>query len=290
MKILSRSIALLTLASSAAWSAAQPYQQNFDSATADDSDLGPFSFVESNVGTAGFVFRADSPSGINLESTATATTTSSSGVAANTAAAINITGIVGNSFTISSEFTLDAFSGSQNSTVNFALVALDANSNFSDGVHYRIGYTPYTASSGSSQRLFFSEFNGAGVAATQGTLNASTINSSNQVSLTLGAVYNLTLEVTYTSATTTSIVGRLLNEAGETLATVAGTDSSAPTGEFFGYRTAVNAQRSSGTGAFVASQEVHYDNLSVSAIPEPATALSLLGGLGVLAMLRRRKA
>jgi hypothetical protein len=52
------------------------------------------------------------------------------------------------------------------------------------------------------------------------------------------------------------------------------------TGEYFGYRTAINASGSS------AAETINYDNFSV--IPEPSTALALLSGIGILGLRRRR--
>ena len=61
--------------------------------------------------------------------------------------------------------------------------------------------------------------------------------------------------------------------------TVGGTDASPQTGQFFGYRTAINSLN--GTG----SENINYDNFS--AIPEPASAG--LVGFAAAGLLARRR-
>jgi hypothetical protein len=256
----------------AASAATLPYSNNFDSAT-----LGttlPSDFIES-VGAAGSVANYNiitSGGGRALQANLSASNNSTTtGTAANVSAAVQFPGAAGSDFVVSTDFVLDNFNTAAGaSTLNFGLAAAGSVANFSSGNQYRLIYTVF---GGNSSRLAISE---------NGTIRAT---STGTIAPTAGFSGTMTLTGVY-SGGALDLTGTLVS--GPTTLTVSFQDTTTPfTGEYFGYRTALNALLgSTQTGPLTASQDVTYDNFSV-AVPEPTTAAA--GGLMMLGLLARRR-
>lgn len=168
-------------------------------------------------------------------------------------------------FTYTTQGTLDApASGTTDTLSRFGVRFLadsatgDANSYFvdvrlSDGVVRLIEFT------GSS-------------AASVGTVTGSPLGT-----VTAGETLDFTVAATYAGSTPTFAINV---SDGTSTANIAFTDTSARTGQFFGYRGSTTSGSSTGTRL-----QVDYDNFQI--IPEPAS-LALLG-LGGLMLLPRRQ-
>lgn len=258
-----------------------PFLETFDAAA--PGTALPAGFVET-IGagtTANYSVEPDAPAGNDLQALVSGTTaaTGTVGVPANMSAAVSFPGLTAADFVISSEFTLDAFNaGGSGSTLNFGLAARGTSSNFSAGQNYRLLYSPFVPGTGTGTgRLTLVENGGANL--------TGTLTSAGAITPAAGLTGTLTLTGTVTGGTLT-LTGTLVS--GATTLTVTGTDTTPTAGEFFGYRTAVNAVLgATEAGPLTSSENVDFDNLAV--VPEPATAGLLgLGGAGLLARRRRR--
>ena len=266
-----------------ATAASVPFLETFDAAAT--GTALPSGFVES-VGAAGttanYSVEPDAPAGNDLQALMVATTaaTGTTGVPANASAAVSFPALTAANFVISSEFTIDAFTaGGTGSTLNFGLAARGTVANFSSGQNYRLLYSPYTPGAGAGTgRLTLGENGGTGL--------TGTLSSAGTITPTAGLTGTLTLTGAVIGGTLT-LTGTLVS--GGTTLTVTGTDASPTAGEFFGYRTALNAVLGTAeAGPLTSSEDIDYDNLSV--VPEPAAAGLLgLGAAGLLARRRSRR-
>ncbi|HYE18357.1 MAG TPA: PEP-CTERM sorting domain-containing protein [Tepidisphaeraceae bacterium] len=230
---------------------AQPYSEDFDDGVADDFSA-----------SAGYTIQADSPSGNVYQ----AVVGSSSG-GANATSAVQVTNVVGSAFAVGTEFTVDSFTAAGTSTLNLGLGILSTTADLSSGNQYRILYTLGTG--GDTGKITIQE---------GGTTRAT---STGVIPVTQDVPYFLKVEVTYSGSNPT-IMAYLTQGASEISATW--TDTTTPfAGEFFGYRTAVNA-----VGGTV-TENIDYDNFGV--VPEPGSVGLLgAGAAGLLARRRRRRA
>jgi hypothetical protein len=227
----------------------QPYLETFDGGTAADFSA-----------SAGYTIQPDSPSGNVYQ----AVVSSGSG-GANVTSAVQVTNVAGTAFAVGTEFTVDSLTPGGTSTLNLGLGILSTTADLSSGNQYRILYT--TGTGADTGKITIQE---------GGTTRAT---STGVIPVTQDVPYFLTVEVTYSGANPT-ITAHLTQGASAISATF--TDTTTPfAGEFFGYRTAVNAV--GGTAA----ENIDYDNFGV--VPEPGSVGVLgAGAVGLLARRRRR--
>ncbi|HYE20830.1 MAG TPA: PEP-CTERM sorting domain-containing protein [Tepidisphaeraceae bacterium] len=271
--------ALIALAGSAG-AATVPFNENFDAATPGTTLPSPF--VETNgAGNANYSVVAGPTAGQEMQALMSATTAASgtTGVPSNASAAVPFPGLPGTDFTVSTDFRIESFqSGGSGSTVNFGLAALGSVQNFSAGTNYRLLYT--TTATGGVGKLTLSEFGG-------GTGLTGTLTSTGTLTPANGLAGTFTLTGTYVGGSLT-LTGTLSSPSLTNPLTVTGTDTSVLAGDYFGVRTALNAQLgSSQAGPLTTSQDIRYDNFAVGAVPEPGTLAVL--GLGATALLARRR-
>jgi hypothetical protein len=235
-----------------------PFSQNFD--TLGTGNTAVPNFTESN--TAAMTIEAD---GAGKDYQASISGTSG---AVNVSAAVQLTNAVGNAFSISTQMTVDAVSGSTGSTINSGLGLFSDQANFSSGSQYRLLFTSFSSSN--TGKLTLTEH------ATSSGLTG-TLTSGSSISGFVGKVLTLTANISYNASNHLLINASITD--GTTTLNVSGTDTSPRSGQYFGYRTALNAVN--GT----ASINVDYDEFSV--VPEPAS-LGLMAMGGLLLGRRRR--
>lgn len=259
-----RNAAALGLAASAtSFAAIAPYSEDFESVAVGNNAVS--NFTESN--TSMYTIVQDSILG---DQNYRASLSANSG-ALNGSSAISIPSLAGSEFTISTQFRINSFTTTSGSTINLGLGILGDNPNFSTGNQYRILFTVTSSTVAEHGAINIQE---------NGTTFASQARGAG-IGVELDVEYLLSVTGTY-SGSTISLLARAtrLDTMASTTTTV--TDATPPSGEYFGYRTALNAV--SGT----ASESIDYDNFA--AVPEPGSAMLLCGALGLLAAGRRRSA
>ena len=235
-------------AASVAGAATLPFAENFDDGAAPD-----FSSA------AAYTIQPDAPSGNVYQAVI-----SSTAGAANSTSAVQVTNAVGSSFRVATEFTVDEFTTAGTSTLNLGLGILSNTANLSDNNQYRVLFT--LAATSNVGRITIQE-GGTTVATSAAALP-----------VTLDVPYTLSVDVTYAGANPT--LAAVVTQGTNTI-TAAYTDTASPfAGQFFGYRTAVNA-----VGGSV-SENIDYDNFSVT-VPEPGSIASV--GVVGLALARRSR-
>lgn len=199
----------------------------------------------------------------------------------------NSPGSEGFDFTITAKVTVTQTSFASDDTLNFALVALASNGDFTDAgssSRYQLQFN-YQATSGSTTpqgRISLVENNGAN----PGT---ATVHASSTTTLTgtLNQTYTFTLAGTYAMpgnpASNLTLTGSLSD--GTSTITVTHTDTATiRTGGFFGMRTGIN-NASNGTGGDTASATIHFDDYAI--IPAPASLLCVGVLLAVVSARRQ---
>ena len=255
------SLASLLLVAASASAATAPFSESFETYVVGDFPVGEFTENNSSI----YTIVADA---IGADQNYQALVTSASG-GVNGSAAVAFPGLAGSNFTVSTRFRIDSFTTASTSTLNLGLGVLGTSADFSTGSQYRILFTVSSASAGEPGTINIQE---------NGTTFASQVRGSS-IGVVLDTEYLLSLTGTYTGGTIAlSATATRLDTMASTTTTV--TDATPPSGQFFGYRTAVNA-----VGGSV-SEDIEYDNFSV--VPEPASAM--LGCLGMsLAFASRRR-
>lgn len=225
------------------------YTQSFNGlVSSTQTDITPAGFTEFNANGSGSANYSLSPTSLQFSGT-------TSNGAANASAAISIAGINGNSFSISTEFSLDSLTTPSGSTVNFGFGLFGDTPNFSStsGSYFRVLFTPFDASTASNHLSIARYVNGT---STNANSSLGTISSFAGMTGTLtvsGAYSGSLLSLTATLTSGSNSINVDLN-------------SQELAGTYFGYRTAINAPISSAT-----AEAVTYDNFSISAVPEPTT-------------------
>jgi hypothetical protein len=255
-------LATLTAASSACSAATVPFSDDFESYGTGNVTVGQF--VESS--PALYTIVADS---LFADQNYQAIIASNSG-GLSASAAVAFPGLAGSDFGVSTTFRIDSFTTTSGSTINLGLGALGTDPHFSNGNQYRILFTVFSPTVAEHGTINIQE---------NGTTFASQIRGAS-IGVALDVDYTLTLSGTYigSSLALTATATRLDTQA-STTTTV--TDTTPPSGQHFGYRTAVNA-----VGGAV-SEDVEYDNFSV--VPEPASGALLAATAALLTVPRRRK-
>jgi hypothetical protein len=272
-------VSLLAVASSGADAAsvAAPFFENFNSYTSATA-TAPTDFTEGGAGT-----RTRSYTDLGGGNTGY-TFTIPGGTGNSLYAGVTTTNVVGNNFTMSADFTFDAFTatGGSSSAMNAALIFLATTTDLGN-VAYRLTYTPSGLSNGGRLNLTengtTADFNVIpGMGSHTGTAGISSVNSGGSAfSAVTGVVYTLSIVGTYNSGTL-SLTGTMSNGS-TTLLTVGATDSSPRSGTNMGVRIATNNANNSET--------VTWDNINITAVPEP-TVLGLFA-TGSILLLGRRK-
>jgi hypothetical protein len=192
---------------------------------------------------------------------------SSTTIDSTTAATLQLTNLGGapataTSFREQTTFKINTITG-PNTTIGFSALGADNNPADGTGIYYLAD-----VQQNGTLRLF--EVN-PNTSLASGTFAGGALQT--------GVNYTLTLDGTY-SGTTLNLALTLTNGADTT--TVNFADTTALTGQFFGLR-----DRPAATGA---SLDVDFDNFSVTATPEPASAgVIALGGLALAARRHRRR-
>jgi hypothetical protein len=240
-----------------------PFSETFETYGTGDVTAGDF--VESS--PLLYTIVADAMFGDNNYQ---ALVTSGSG-ALNGSAAVAFPGIAGTNFTVSTRFRIDSFTTAGTSTLNLGLGVLGSDPNFSSGTQYRILFTVSSSVVGEPGTINIQE---------NGTTFASQLRGTS-IGVALDTEYTLALTATYTGSTVAlSATATRLDTNASTTTTV--TDTTPQSGQYFGYRTAVNA-----VGGGV-SEDIEYDNFSV--VPEPGSAALACAALTLLAAGTRRRA
>lgn len=199
-------------------------------------------------------------------------TFSSSSGGASGSAAVEVTNVVGTSFRVRTNMTLAALTSASGATTNMGLGLFGTVADFSN-----------TSSPNSQYRLLYTTFgsNAGKLTLTRGSATTGltgTLSSASTLAVEVGKLLTLTADISY-SGSTLNIAGTLTD--GTNTITINGQDASPLTGQFFGYRTAINS-----TGGAV-SESADYDNFEIT-IPEPGS-LGLLVACGVVSLCRRRR-
>lgn len=197
--------------------------------------------------------------------------TSTSGGASGSAA-VEVTNVVGASFRVRTDMTLAALTSASGATTNLGMGLFGTVADFSN-----------TTSPNSQYRLLYTTFgsNAGKLTLTRGSATTGltgTLSSTGTLAVEVGKLLTLTADVSY-SGSTLNIAGTLTD--GITTITINAQDASPLTGQFFGYRTAINS-----TGGTV-SETADYDNFEIT-IPEPGS-VGLLLACGLVSLSRRRR-
>ncbi len=205
-------------------------------------------------------------------------------------ASVSVAGVAGTSFTMSTQFTVNTVNPPTGSVSTIGFGALGGDAVFSASslanAYYLadFGYAyAMNAAGGDKGRLRILALGdtqiGYSATNTGGNFNGNTTN----LAIQTGVTYTLRLTGTYSGGSLSMSLG-LFDAAGTTQigTSATATDATPLTGSNFGIRNR-NSSNSSGTSSLNAT----FDNFSVTNIPEPSTAL--LGTLGALALLRRRR-
>ncbi len=238
-----------------------PYAETFDSYAVGNTAVN--NFTESN--TAAYTIVNNGVSGDNQYH---ASISSASG-AGNGSAGVQITNAVGNAFHIQTDIIVRTFTAPTGSTTNLGLGLFGDTADFSAGNQYRLLYTTANPTAGNIGKLTLTKTSGSGL--------GGTLSSTSAIAVAVGAILTLSADISYTGSTL-NINGSLTD--GVNTITLAATDTSPLVGQFFGYRTAVNA--AGGT----ATEAADYDNFSV--VPEPG-ATSVIMAVGLFAFGRRAR-
>lgn len=275
----------IALAASNAVAAVAPYSDNFNGYTP-GTVITPYTETLAGLAPAAgtsardFEFVQVAPADVDLRGFATSTIPAGSSTTATNSgtAGIAVSGIAGNNFVVSSDVTLNSFSGSGTSTINFALGVLASNVNLGTG-GYRITYAPFSNGAANSQKLVISELTGAA-----GTTSV----ASGSLVPVIGTTYTLTVTGDYTTTAGSLILNATLSD-GVTSITTRLTDISPSGGDNFGYRVAAQAGRPGAATAdpFTVGIDASFDNLNVALVPEPTTLAATIGGLALLGRRRR---
>jgi hypothetical protein len=186
-------------------------------------------------------------------------------------------GTTGADFLVTTQFTLNSFSATSGSdTVTVSVIALASGNTWgtNNDARYQLNYSLVGNSAANSPRLLLQESGGSGLDL-RGT-------STGTLAPVAGTTYTLSLTGTYAipgDPTSDLLLEGLLTSSTGSL-DVSFTDTSPRQGGFFGVRTGVN-RAANGT----ASAQV--DVTSFSVVPEPSVLV--LGALGALSLLRRRR-
>ncbi len=278
-----RRITFLFLALSAATASAAlaPYSENFNDdpvGTAPPSELAPESgtfsetyrgnadatgdgsfFVVANAGGRGY----RNASGISA----------GSDITRNFSSTLSFSNLASSSFSISTEFSISSLTSSGDTKVTFGLGAFGSLGHFASGGRYELRYTvdPFASDTEALGSLRLEEIGG------DGQVNATSVAN---VPVQLSTTYTMTLIGNY-AAGTMNFSGTL-TRLGAT-ASVAAVDTTPLAGTNFGYLL-----NDSIIGAGTAGQDVTFDNFAVANVPEPGSAMLLLGGIALLGARRRR--
>lgn len=268
--------ALLVLAlSPVAFAATFPYANNFD---------GTGSNTAFTVETIDSQWSVSGGRYINTFST----TTSS-----NSTASISVTGVPGNSFTISSKFTVTAASiatGSTDthySTVGFGFLANSTDFSSTSNTYYLADFA-YASASATSPNLGTLRILSPGTGnADVSSANASAFadGAASRFAVVINTTYTLKLTGTYSTEGVLTMTLGLFDADGTTSigGTATASDATPLTGTSFGYRNRIAAPSSSST-------TIAFDDFGVVAIPEPSSFTLVAAGLSLAACLvfRRR--
>ena len=243
-----------------------PFSESFDSYGTGNVTAGEF--IESNTAIYTIVEDALLAGDNNFQAILSATGTT--GTPANASAAVAIPGLAGNNFMLSTKFRIDSFTTASTSTLNLGFGVLGSDPNFSSGTQYRVLFTVSSASAGEPGTINIQE---------NSTTFASQVRGSS-IGVVLDVDYLLTLTGTYSGGSLAlAATATRLDTMAATTTTV--TDPTPQSGQYFGYRTALNAVNGS------VSEDIEYDDFSV--IPEPATATLTCSALALLLAGRRRR-
>jgi hypothetical protein len=239
-----------------------PFSETFESYGTGDVTVGEF--VESS--PLLYTIVADAMFGDNNYQALV----SSGAGAVNGSAAVAFPGLAGTNFTISTRFRIDSFTTISTSTLNLGFGVLGNDPNFSNGTQYRILFTVSSSNAGEPGTINIQENGTTFVSQARGT----------SIGVALDTEYTLSVTGTYTGGTIAlSATATRLDTNASTTTTV--TDATPPSGQYFGYRTAVNA-----VGGSV-SEDIEYDNFTV--VPEPASAALAGVALTLVAAGTRRR-
>lgn len=210
----------------------------------------------------------------------------------NSTASISVTGVPGNSFTISTQFTVTAASiasGSTDthySTVGFGFLASSTDFSSTSNTYYLADFA-YASASASSPNLGTLRILSPGSGNTDvSSANASAIavGAASRFAIVVNTTYTLKLTGSYSSEGVLAMTFGLFDAEGTTSigGTATATDATPLTGTNFGYRNRIAAPSSSST-------TIAFDNFSVVAIPEPSSFGFAAAGLSLAACLAFRR-
>ncbi|WFB36177.1 PEP-CTERM sorting domain-containing protein [Kiritimatiellota bacterium B12222] len=206
-------------------------------------------------------------------------------------ASVEIVGVNGTSFTMSSQFTINSYNPgttSSASTLGFGLMGADSDfGGGSSGTAYYLadfGYAYGTSAStkGGLRILALGDASGFTSTATSNNFDGNTAN----LAVTEDETYTLKLTGTYNGSGHLELSFGLFDSTGTTQfgSSATAIDTTPLLGTHFGYRNRTASNSSSATNL-----NASFDNFSVATIPEPSTVvLSSIVMLGFLIFGRRR--
>lgn len=191
-------------------------------------------------------------------------------------------------FTIQTQFTLAGVATDVSkfnngpSTLGFGVFG-DTTNFLATGGYYLVDFNFVDSNAGSTEGLLrILKSNGSGNFTTLGTTGLADANTgSNVLAIEFNTTYTLRLEGSYNLSGHLTMTLSLLDAEGETVfgTPATGTDTTPYKGDYFGYRNRIGL---SGSGPVL-----QFDNYSIETVPEPSTAVLLIGALAA-GMLRRR--